>query len=308
MITLPQSLIAALANIQPAKNAAMELRQNYIAQKSHGALRDVYLTSRFPATYAAILSVLQRLPINADIKTALDIGCGPGVGLWALRARFQNLIQYSGFDADAAFLQMARELNADAPQPAVSWLLGVYPQALPEHVFDLVLASYTFNENAWGDVAKTLKAVWEKNVGAYLVLLEPGTPKGFARILEMRNYVISLGGFVYAPCMGNYTCPMKQDDWCHFSVRLAREQFQTHVKDSTLPYEDEKYSYLIVSKTPKQHVNLENASRVIKKPIKRSGHYVLDVCGQNGETRLIVSKSNKEKYKEIKQTDWGDLV
>lgn len=311
MITLPQSLASALTEVQLVKNTASQLRANYERNKSHEQLHNVYLASRFPATYAAILSVLKQLPTEAGVASALDVGCGPGVGLWALSERFSTLKQYTGVDADSKFLSIAHNLSEHLDFSESEWINGYYPAQLPNNTFDLVLASYTFNENKWADVEATLNSLWQNNVGEYLVLLEPGTPKGFARMKQMREYLIQLGAYIYAPCMGEQTCPMPANDWCHFSVRLQRELFQKNVKDGVLPYEDEKYSYLIATKQSTQKSKTGRAAeggRIIKKPIKRSGHYVLDVCENKGLSRVVISKSDKEQYKLVKKLEWGDKL
>ena len=39
-------------------------------------------------------------------------------------------------------------------------------------------------------------------------------------------------------------------NWCHFAVRLARTSLHRDVKGARLGYEDEKYSFLVVSPDP----------------------------------------------------------
>jgi ribosomal protein RSM22 (predicted rRNA methylase) len=47
---------------------------------------------------------------------------------------------------------------------------------------------------------------------------------------------------------------MKGNNWCHFSQRLERENFQKVTKDIKLSYQDEKFSYIVFKRsyiTPK---------------------------------------------------------
>jgi ribosomal protein RSM22 (predicted rRNA methylase) len=169
---------------------------------------------------------------------------------------------------------------------------------------DLVLMAYTLGENSEDNLTKTIDYIWNNNMAEWLVVIEPGTSKGFKVIADVRNYIIRQDGFIYAPCKGNYLCPLSATDWCHFSTRLERIQLQRHAKKGTLAYEDEKFSYLIARKTPV--VFEKTDARIIKKPIVRSGHITLDLCSQEPYVRSTVSKSQKRIYQKAKQSEWGD--
>lgn len=306
MIRIPSKLVEAIRqNISDSEGvSAVQLRANYQANKDHQGMYDTYLMSRMPATYAAITRVLQEIPDDIEVKTVLDIGSGPGTGLWAVRERFDSLEAYVGLEGDRGFISLAERLNAGVLDHSTKWMLGRYPKDLPNNKADLVLMSYTVGENSPETVLKTIDHVWKNNVSEWLVVIEPGTPKGFKSILDIRRYMTENGGYMYAPCKGNYNCPLIGQDWCHFSVRLERSQLQKKIKDATLPYEDEKFSYLIVRKTPVAFS--DNESRIIKKPMVRPGHITLDLCNESGYERTTVSKSQKATYRKAKKADWGD--
>ena len=307
MIRIPPQLIEAIRqNVSDSKGfSAVQLRENYQANKDHQGMYDTYLMSRMPATYAAIARVLQEIPEDNEVKTVLDIGSGPGTGLWAVRERFESLESYVGFEGDAGFITLAERLNSGVYDHSVEWMQGRYPKGLPNIKADLVLMSYTVGENSPETVLKTIDHVWKHNVSEWLIVIEPGTPKGFKSILDIRGYITENGGYIYAPCKGNYSCPLIGQDWCHFSVRLERSQLQKKIKDATLPYEDEKFSYLIVRKTPGAFS--EESSRIIKKPMVRPGHITLDLCNESGYDRKTISKSQKEMYRTAKKSEWGDI-
>lgn len=308
MIKLPKELIEAIREnvVEPKPLSAIKLRENYQASKNHQGMFDTYLMSRMPATYAAISKVLQEIPIDANIQSVLDIGCGPGTGLWAVREHFDDLKAYVGFEGDSGFVALAERLTRDVSKPQVEWMRGRYPANLPHSRADLVLMSYTVGENSWDVVAKTLAHLWQHNVSEWLVVIEPGTPKGFESIRNIRQLLIEHGGQVTAPCRGNYACPLSGQDWCHFSVRLERTAMQKHVKEATLPYEDEKFSYVIMRKSPVEHKAGEG--RIIKKPMVRPGHVTLDLCSNTGYERKTISKSQKELHSKAKKAQWGDEI
>lgn len=308
MIYLPKQLEYSIQKIISSpfqQQKAFELRTRYQENKNHKGLYDTYLMSRMPATYAAISRVLSGLPLDSNIKTVLDIGSGPGTGLWAALEHFRALELYLGLEADYQFIELAKVLSEELKTLETHWKQGVYPKELPDMAADLVLMSYTLGENTQETLDKTLEFVWKRNVSEWLVVVEPGTPKGFHTIEQTRTYITTKGGYIYTPCKGNYNCPLSEKkDWCHFSVRLSRSNFQKKVKGATLPYEDEKFSYLVARKSP--IIFDEGESRIIKKPVVRSGHITLDLCNESGYERVTLSKSQKEVYHKAKKTDWGD--
>jgi ribosomal protein RSM22 (predicted rRNA methylase) len=65
-----------------------------------------------------------------------------------------------------------------------------------------------------------------------------------------------------------------------------------------LSREDEKFCYIIISGNS---VEQSSGDRIIKRPMKRSGHTIFDVCSENGaERRVLSNKVLGRKY------FWGD--
>ena len=127
---------------------------------------------------------------------------------------------------------------------------------------------------------------------------------GFALIQKAREHLISLGASLIAPCPHSLACPIKKTDWCHFSVRIERNRLHRYLKDGSLGYEDEKYSYLVVSRVA---VSFPKEARILRHPQKNSGHVRLTLCDTDGnEKEKVITKSNKECYKRARHVDWGD--
>ena len=91
-------------------------------------------------------------------------------------------------------------------------------------------------------------------------------------------------------------------DWCHFSARLERTSVHRRLKDASLGYEDEKFSYLIFSKSPV----VAAEDRIIRHPRIHGGHVQLELCSPNGLQRITVGKSKKEAYRRARKVGWGD--
>ena len=75
--------------------------------------------------------------------------------------------------------------------------------------------------------------MWAKTRDTLLVV-EPGTPAGYARIIALREQLIAAGAHVAAPCPHDGKCPLAAPDWCHFTQRLPRSRAHKQVKGAEL--------------------------------------------------------------------------
>ena len=137
-----------------------------------------------------------------------------------------------------------------------------------------------------------------------VMILEPGTPVGYKKLMKMREILIKLGGSVVAPCPHNKICPIQGSDWCHFSQRLPRTSLHRLVKSGSLGYEDEKFSYLVVSK--KNHT--QQGERVLRHPLQRPGYIEWEACtSSKGLIHRKVLKRDKEAFNNVKKLFWGSF-
>lgn len=271
------------------------------------AHRAAYLAARLPATYASISRVLEevrlRLP-DLKVSSILDIGAGPGTAMWAASEIFPEVKQWTLLEHDEEMVASGKRLAQRCPHPTAKqakWIVSDLEQTnvLPHH--DLVICSYSVGELS--DSARTaLVANCWKSTNNLLIVIEPGTPVGFERIRTIRSELIGLGSHMVSPCPHTGTCPMANGDWCHFSTRLERSSLHRKVKGGSLGYEDEKFSYVAVSKFP---CSLPE-SRVLRHPQKRSGHVYLTLCTLNELKQEIVSKRTPEDYRTARRIEWGD--
>jgi ribosomal protein RSM22 (predicted rRNA methylase) len=139
--------------------------------------------------------------------------------------------------------------------------------------------------------------------GDTLLLVEPGTPAGYRRILDARDLLLRQGAHMIAPCPHASACPLIAPDWCHFSRRVARSRVHLAAKNAEVPWEDEKFSYLAVTRNS---VTLP-AARVIAPPRAGSGKLELKLCASDGTAELVlVTKREGARYKQAKRLDWGE--
>ena len=183
--------------------------------------------------------------------------------------------------------------------PGASWLEGDVSSA--RGPADLVVASYVLGE--LNDVAGAAARLWEQTADT-IAFVEPGTPAGYRRVLAARAAVIEAGGHTVAPCPHDLTCPLPANDWCHFAVRLPRSKLHRRAKNVELGYEDEKFSYAVLSRERASKA----AARIIRQPQVRSGHVNLVTCEPDGIHDRTISRKQGGLYKQARSAAWGDAI
>ncbi len=234
---LPSELKAALArraeglSRKDAAQRAGAISQTYRSGGGSQRIRIgedalAYALARMPATYAAVAASLNALvEVNPGFapQSLLDIGAGPGTATWAAAEAFASLRTFTLLDANTALRDLAIDLAQANPRIAsmryefgdARRLLATAPKA------DFVVASYIINELGDSERAAFADELWAKTNNTLLVV-EPGTPTGYARIIDLRARLVAAGAHVIAPCPHDAKCPLEAPDWCHFSQRLQR--------------------------------------------------------------------------------------
>ena len=227
-------------------------------------------------------------------RSLLDAGAGPGAATWAALAQWPSLVELTLVEIEPAMIAAGRELL-----PNGSWNAGDVSSA--RGPADLVVASYVLGE--LDDVTGSAIGLWEQAADT-VAFVEPGTPQGYRRVLAARAAVMGAAGHTVAPCPHDRPCPLPNDDWCHFAVRLSRSKLHRRAKGVELGYEDEKLSYAVLSREP-----VEPASaRIIRQPQIRSGHVNLVTCEPDGIHERTVSRKQGALYREAKHAAWGDAL
>ncbi|TGV68315.1 methyltransferase type 11, partial [Mesorhizobium sp. M00.F.Ca.ET.149.01.1.1] len=242
------------------KQAARTLSERYRAELRDGRLHmgedmavKAYLATRLPATYAAIRASLDALgEARPDFRPAslLDIGAGPGTMLWATIDAWPELERAVLVEASAAVRRAGQSLAQGAIAARTDWIAGDATIDLDGmEPADLVSAAYVLDEIVPLSLPKLIDRLWRLTADTIL-LVEPGTPAGWQRILAARQQLIADGAHVLAPCPHEAPCPLAPPDWCHFARRVARSRLHRLVKEAEVPWEDEKFIYLAASRRP----------------------------------------------------------
>ena len=248
-----------------------------------------YLVTRMPATYAAAHMAMRELS-ESTIATVLDAGAGTGAASLAARQWFPHAA-VTMLERDAALAGAARMWLPDA-QAVAADIARI--EILPPH--DLVIAAWSLGEMGM----PVWKRLWEAARVA-LVVIEPGTPPGFSLIREVRDNLLAAGARMIAPCPAETACPMAAPNWCHFAARVERSSLHRRIKRADLGYEDEKFSYVAVSRQAAAPAR----ARVIRHPLHRPGLIVIETCVPEGLRTERISKRDREAFRAARHAAWG---
>ncbi|MEV0183071.1 small ribosomal subunit Rsm22 family protein [Streptomyces sp. NPDC050625] len=314
-----ENLRAALAGLldglppKQAAGAVERLIANYRGRTPTDApiLRDradvaAYAAYRMPATFEAVRAALEAF---ADAVPGwvpgshVDVGGGTGAATWAVSATWDGVRPVTVLDWAEPALALGRELAAANPALRdATWQRSRIGAALTIESTDLVTVSYVLNELSDTDRAALVDAA--AAAAQAVVIVEAGTPAGYARVIEARDRLVDAGFQVAAPCPHSAACPIVPgEDWCHFSARVSRSSLHRQVKGGSLPYEDEKFSYVAAARFPAAPA----AARVVRRPQIRKGQVLLDLCEAEEQLRrTTVTKRHGDLYKAARDADWGD--
>jgi ribosomal protein RSM22 (predicted rRNA methylase) len=297
------------------KQAAKTLSDRYRAELRDGRLHmaeemavKAYLATRLPATYAAVhasLDAVSEARPDYAPKTLLDVGAGPGTVLWAALDLWPDLEQAVLIEASAAVRRVGEALATEAMTARIAWLAGDVTIDLADlKPAELVTCAYVLDEIGPASLPKLIDRLWHLSDDTLLVV-EPGTPAGWQRILAVRRQLIEAGAHVLAPCPHEAPCPLVPPDWCHFSQRVARSRLHRLAKDADVPWEDEKFIYVAASR---QAVAPPQA-RVIAPPKSGSGKVLLKLCEKDGSAdEKLFTKRDGDVFKAARRLGWGDAL
>ncbi|WP_370588639.1 small ribosomal subunit Rsm22 family protein [Pseudonocardia sp. C8] len=264
-----------------------------------------YAAYRMPATYAAVVDVLERVAGRVDDPaTQVDLGGGTGAAVWAAAQVWPSLRQATVLEAAAPARALGRRLAEAAPVPAVRaarWEAAVFGTGTTLPETDLVTACYLLGELP-EPVREALTGAAAR-AARMVVVVEPGTPAGYARVLAARSQLLAAGMRIAAPCPHDGACPVTGDDWCHFAARVPRSSRHRALKAGTLGHEDEKFSYVVAVR---EHPD-RAPGRIVRHPGSRKGLVTLRVCSADGGLRdTPVPRSRKELFRAARDAAWGD--
>lgn len=265
-----------------------------------------YAISRMPATYGAVYNSLKHsLEIyNQNIKTVADLGAGTGAGSIAVN-ELLDVEKIECFEREDAMQRIGKKIfdNYDNLSERATWNeFDICKDEINEK-YDLVVVSYMLNEISDDKKDIIIEKLW-KIFDKMLLIVEPGTMQGYKNIINAKKKLIEKGGRIVAPCRSN-ECKLPENDWCNFSCRVQRTKIHKELKEGNVPYEDEKYIYIAVTK---EKIKDTDKKRILRHPMIYSGFVKLKVCGKDEIKEITITKKDKEKFKVARKAEAGDLI
>lgn len=300
-------LAALSAQLSDSYRAGIPIKEGKYLQSDDDVA--AYAAFRLPATFAAIYSAISQIKDRSPLwnpKTLLDVGAGPGTAMWAASTLLAGLENITLLEQEGNMISLGKRLSANSPLTSVQeakWIKADITGAWEVSPEELVIASYVLNELPQDRRSVFIKQLWDSTSDT-LLIIEPGTPTGYLRIKQAREQLLAAGAKTIAPCPHDKPCPLDESDWCHFSQRVARTPLHRKVKAGELSYEDEKFSFLCMSRSS----GLAIKGLVIRHPQVRKGHIQLKLCTPEGLTSIVVTHKDKELFRKTRELNWGSII
>jgi ribosomal protein RSM22 (predicted rRNA methylase) len=252
---------------------------------------------------ARVLREVRDCLPNFQPITVLDLGAGLGPAGWAAAETFPSVDEVDFVERAQTMLAAGRSLSASSPIPAVARARWHAIDATSEvGVHDLVMASYLLAELPPGRRASAVERWWQ-STGECLVIIEPGTPAGYQRLMTARSLLVERGATIAAPCPHDRACPLDStEDWCRFNVRLARSEDHRRAKAAVVGHENESYSYVVATRR-----RTTRSARLLADPSLRTGHVRLHICADEGLQEIVVSR-REPRYRAVRRAEAGDRL
>jgi len=174
-----------------------------------------------------------RLP-SFKPQSALDYGAGLGSGLWAVLHQYSahrpqikgdlelkpgSLVRAAAVEPNTAMRKLGKFLTEELNEKSENSLLWVDSLSMIPGIggergkFDLVVLGYVLQEVPSARQRQMIvEALWHRlRDDGVLVLVEPGSPKGFRFVHSFREWVLAKDrseASIIAPCPHHLECPM----------------------------------------------------------------------------------------------------
>ena len=309
---LPQEIrlkieqLAAAEETKALAGAAEKLSLRYREQSGGGkrlvgGMRDIiaYAAVRMPATFGAVSRALELALecFDDEITSVLDAGAGTGAAAVAA-ALLTECGNVTCLEREQCMIGMGKTLSEAAGLDFL-WTRRDLSDGITERA-DLVTCAYCLNEMTPAQRTEAVRQLAEA-AQKLLVIIEPGTPAGYAQLKEARRQLIGMGMKIAAPCPNCGECSLPEDDWCHFTARIQRSRLHKRLKGGDVPYEDEKFCFIAAAKQDCAPCS----ARILRHPRIESGKITLRLCAEDGiSDKIITAKSRL--FKAARKSAAGD--
>lgn len=241
-----------------------------------------------------------------DEDSYFDIGAGPLTFYSALCLLNKKGKKFYAFDKNNNILDFGKEILTEL-NPSFSQKLNF--EIPKEKVNNIILGNVLIENN--NEIEKILKntvnLLSERNT---IIIIEPGTKKGFENIKKSKNFLQNLLFEDITTCPAT-NCLMQKKDWCHENIIFPRSPLIQFIDNKTgLDNRFINFCYAIFSTSKSKSITFnENTFRVVSNLLERKGDFAIYLCGQNGINQYSLLKRHlNELNNKIKNLRRGDII
>jgi len=215
----------------------------------------------------------------------VELGAGPGTFLWSYLARVAGGgAELEAVERSEAMRATAARLWEALPAPVAAaaqfrTVAGDWREHLDREA-DVLVFGNVLNE------AAELDTDWVTRLRCrVLLLIEPGTPAVFHRLLPLREALRAAGWYLQFPCTAPDVCPLQDTtNWCHFHIHRLRLPFMQRLA-AAAGFSEHRHHFVgwVLSRSPSPDADCHRAlsmARSVKRNRRRhlcDGHRVQDV-------------------------------
>jgi hypothetical protein len=232
-------LAAGVAELSAIFTGRARFDPDYMRRPGLRRAYAVYYAPLGALKLAAILSELGPVAPALGGGDVVDVGGGPGTGLWGLRLAGRRPRRYTLVERVRECLEEVRlleTLDLQAPPVPVRWARRAPPGA------DLALQMNVLGEPEAPPALPEARTV---------VVVEPALKDQTQRLMARRDAWAAAGWRIVAPCPAVARCPMRArpELWCHAEIPRAPIPLVEELgRRAGLRPEDLKFSYVVLSR------------------------------------------------------------
>lgn len=302
-----EKIASAVKNLSDIFNSPNRQINNYYMQND--VLRIAYLAYFYPINVYKCLHIINFYrDFFINKKIYFDYGAGPLTFFTACALQKIEGDRFFAFDKNPDILQLGKSVIKDISIKMHERLIFSLPDNNTNVIFLGNILSELEQKEMSNIFKQLLKIVDPKD--NIIIILEPGTKKGFNNIKHVRNILNEYDFKFLNPCPVE-NCPMEEKDWCHENLIFPRSELIKYIEQKTgLNNKFINFTYSIFSTKVKKIIDFdENTFKVVSNLLDRKGEYAVYLCGRMGlQIFSILKKHLNESNTEFTNFRRGDIV
>lgn len=279
--------------------------QDYVEdEKMVAAYTAFYLTTNYPK-FSHVMEHLKELGGNFSDYEWIDIGCGPGTFLFAIKDFYGGALkdQLWGIERSPLMRKQAHKI-IDGLYPYSKISVVQSASEIPaKKKKRIVLFSHSLNE--MGN-EKGLNYI-QKLEADKVLFIEPGTKAFFQQYIKLRSILVKEDYNCLYPCPNNNPCPLEGlDDWCHQYLKVKHDPEIERL--TQLSHKNRKWLPQTIGLYAKEETSKwsTNEGRIVRTYPSTKFSLEWDICSTiNGRNKLehfqVMKRGLKKSY--IKELD-----